>query len=187
MCGRYNFDNENEDMFAITKALQGMEYKTGEICPTNPAPVLAASGGSVAAGVMIWGFLNFRSKSGVLINARAETAQEKKTFQNAVMTRRCVIPSTGFFEWKQDETKQKYLFTMPQSGALYMAGLYGEYDGVKKYVILTTTPNASVADIHNRMPLVLEKSQINDWIFDNDHALTLLHGTPPMLERAMAE
>ena len=76
---------------------------------------------------------------------------------------------------------------MPQSGALYMAGLYGEYEGVKKYVILTTTPNASVADIHNRMPLVLEKSQINDWIFDNDHALSLLHGTPPMLERAMAE
>ena len=58
MCGRYNFDSENEDMFAITKALQGMEYKTGEIFPTNPAPVLVASGGSVAAGVMVWGFPN---------------------------------------------------------------------------------------------------------------------------------
>ena len=64
-----------------------------------------------------------------------------------------------------------------------MAGIFGEFNGVKKYVILTTEPNKSIADVHNRMPLVIEKSNLLDWVFNNEAAVKLLHQTPPELIR----
>ena len=65
-------------MNTITQQRPGMEVKTGEIYPTNPAPVLLAGRDNIRPDVAVWGFPNFRSKSGVIINARAETALDKK-------------------------------------------------------------------------------------------------------------
>ena len=176
MCGRY-FVEPNEELSWIYQVL-GDSVKAGEIYPTNPAPVLVADGSKAEA--MTWGFPNFRAK-GVLINARAETAQEKKTFAESVMVRRCVIPTTGFFEW--DKAKQKHLFTLPEAKALYIAGFWREYEGVRRFVILTTAPNETVAPIHNRMPLVLPKPTIPDWIQNTEKALNILHSTPPLLHK----
>jgi hypothetical protein len=77
--------------------------------------------------VAVWGFPNFRSKSGVIINARAETALDKKTFRESLLSRRCVIPSTGFFEWTKTGAKKKYLFRETGKSLLYMAGIYNDY------------------------------------------------------------
>lgn len=183
MCGRYNFDSDDDNLFDILNALNGQVFHTGEIFPTNSAPVLVSRGNFLTPEVMSWGFPQFGGRSGVIINARAETALEKKMFQKAVIERRCVIPSSGFYEWKHDKTKQKFLFTLPEKSALYMAGIFGEFNGVKKYVILTTEPNKSIADVHNRMPLVIEKSNLLDWVFNNEAAVKLLHQTPPELIR----
>ncbi len=186
MCGRYTLLNE-QDTLEITKILQeveqqlGRELNTKEIYPTNVAPVL--TGPDLQPKPFVWGFPPFRNKGSVLINARAETALEKKTFHEAVLHRRCIIPSTGFFEWKRDSTKQKYLFTLPGEPVLYMAGLYSIYDGQERFVILTTSPNESVADIHNRMPLVLPKSKLSEWMKDTNTAIPLLSKTPPPLQK----
>jgi putative SOS response-associated peptidase YedK len=151
------------------------KMKTGEIFPTNVAPVLLAQGDSdiIAPRLIAWGFPNFRNK-GVIINARAETAREKRLFASSVERRRCVIPSTGFFEW--DKNKHKYLFNKPDSSMLYMAGLYNSFDSKNCFVILTTEANASVADIHNRMPVVLSNTNINNWLFDINKADDILFG-----------
>lgn len=70
--------------------------------------------------LLAWGFPRF-DKKGVVINARAETAPDKPMFRKCLEQRRCVIPSTGFYEWAADKTK--YRFRLPGEDALYMAGL----------------------------------------------------------------
>lgn len=186
MCGRYSlyFDDQYDKdissiMQEINKNYPDSNVKTGEIFPTNTVPILIEQGSEITPVPYIWGFPSFRNK-GVIINARAETAAEKKTFRESLMNRRCVIPSTGFYEW--DKTKQKYLFHMQSTNVLYMAGFYNFFKNEPRFVILTTDANSSISEIHHRMPVVLEKNKIEQWIHDTDSAVAMLHETPPLLE-----
>ena len=70
---------------------------------------------------------------------------------------------------------------MPDEENLYMAGLWNEYNGERRYVILTTEANKSMESIHNRMPIVLPKNKVQDWILNSDAALSILKETPPEL------
>ncbi len=120
---------------------------------------------------MTWGFPKWQGK-GVIINARSETALEKKMFRLPLLQKRCVAPSAGFFEWRQEDgKKQKYLFRLPKTKQLYLAGLYNTFEQMPAYAILTTAANPSVAAYHDRMPLVLEAAQIHAWLFDTQYAL----------------
>lgn len=189
MCGRYTLftEEQTEDIRNIIREVQEKQpennMKSGEIFPTNTAPILKAEGGQLGADLAIWGFPKFDGK-GVIINARSETAEQKKMFRESLLTRRCVIPSTGFYEWSQDERKQKYLFRLPDTTALYMAGFYNEFKGERRYVILTADANSSISDVHNRMPVVLDRSSLIDWVFDTEKALNYLHQVMPLLVKS---
>jgi putative SOS response-associated peptidase YedK len=184
MCGRYTFftDKElqevDEIIEQISNEIQLENMKTGEIFPTDIAPVLLPYEDAVVPRLMVWGFPNFRNK-GVIINARSETAREKKLFGSALEKRRCIIPSTGFYEWNAE--KKKFLFNMPDSGMLYMAGIYDRFDGEDRFVILTTEANASMAEVHDRMPVVVPKARIRDWVCDFGNTEDLLAGGQPGL------
>mgnify|MGYP001181821414 CR=1 FL=1 len=184
MCGRYTIFTD-EDYDEITKILSEVNkrssetVKTGEIYPTNLAPVLLNDTDGIRPEPLIWGFPSFRSKS-VIINARAETAPEKPMFKSCLFERRCVVPSTGFYEW--DAEKNKYLFRLADNPILYMAGLWNEYKGERRYVILTTAPNPSIINVHNRMPLVLRADQVDSWITDDSACGDILQAVPPMLD-----
>ena len=149
MCGRYTLMTD-EDYKALEEIVREVSRTTevqvktdGDIYPTNDAPVLLGRDGRRLADLFRWGFPNFYRK-GVIINARAETAEDKPTFRPCLETGRCVIPAAGFYEW--DNQKCKILFN--QTGhALYMAGLYRIYDGKPCYVILTTAANPSVVAV----------------------------------------
>ena len=189
MCGRYEMfiNPENREMMRIVKDIESKygstnNMKTGEIFPTNIVPVLSLENETMEPELYMWGFPNFRNK-GTIINARSETAIEKPTFKKSLLERRCVIPSTGFFEWKQDVTKQKYKFNLRNNENLYMAGLWNEFKGEKRFVILTTAANRSMEDIHNRMPVILESQKLQDWVTDTDYAINLLKEEQPILER----
>lgn len=175
MCGRYALfsDTDNDEIKKIIQQVEG-QIKTGEIYPTNPAPVLLGDG----VHACNWGFPHYKNK-GVIINARAETVNEKRMFKNSFAGRRCVIPSTGFYEW---QGKQKYHFILPDRPVLYMAGIYNEFAGEMRFVILTTKANASVEKIHHRMPLVLEQNMLDDWITNDNAAMHILHDVPPELQ-----
>ncbi|MDF2587710.1 MAG: hypothetical protein K0S41_1551 [Anaerocolumna sp.] len=186
MCGRYYVDDETSR--EIRKILEQIDAKyennnkkTGEIFPTNTAPILAAFKETIEPELSIWGFPNYYNK-GVMINARAETAFEKKTFRESLVSRRCVIPSSGFYEW--DSTKQKFLFKRNESEILYMAGLYNFYEDECRFVILTTSANESMEDVHNRMPVVLNKEEVETWIKDNNSTSRILNQVPPLLVRS---
>ena len=184
MCGRYTFFTDKElqevdDIVEkISRDLQLDKMNTGEIFPTDLAPVLLSEKEIILPKLMKWGFPNFQNK-GVIINARSETAREKKLFGASMERRRCVIPSTGFYEW--DAQKRKYLFNMPDTKILYMAGIYNQFEGEERFVILTTDANQSMAEVHKRMPVVLTKDGIEDWIFDTKKVDDILFGEHPML------
>ena len=187
MCGRYTTftDEENAELEKIIDEVnqknKDQQVKIGEIFPTNPAPVLLARGEELSAELMVWGFPNFYNK-GVLINARSETAAEKKTFAAPLKTRRCVVPAAGFFEWSHGGgEKKKFLFGLPDKKTLYMAGLYSEYDGQMRFVILTTAANDAMAPIHDRLPVILHRDEAWGWVKDLGMAQAILHRPGPNL------
>lgn len=192
MCGRYLFTYDDVDEIRviadkiIRKYGEDSLMKTGEIYPTNKAPILIKEEDTLEPNLVTWGFLNYNNR-GVIINARAETAIDKPTFRESLLFRRCIIPSTGFYEWNQKGEKHKYLFHMKDSKMLYMAGFYNEIRGEKRFVILTTNANDSVKAIHHRMPVVVEHDQINQWIYSNDRMKVILNQTPPMLVSEIVE
>ncbi len=185
MCGRYYVDDETSKeirkiLEQIDAKFQENKRKRGEIAPTNYAPVLIESKGNIKPDLFAWGFPGFQNK-GVIINARAETAFQKKMFQESLLSRRCIIPANGFYEW--DSSKNKIYFTMKNPEPIYMAGIYNTFEGDNRFVILTTEANQSMIDVHNRMPLILEKNMIEPWIMENAMTDEILHMQPPMLDR----
>lgn len=185
MCGRYYVDDETSS--EICKILEQLDVryennnkKSGEIFPTDTVPMLAAFGKDIKPELSVWGFPGY-NKRGVLINARAETVLDKKTFRESVFSRRCVIPSNGFYEW--DSNKKKFLFKGEESEILYMAGIYNFFNEECRFVILTTQANESIADIHDRMPVILEKEDVEHWILDNNSISRILKQVPLPLVR----
>lgn len=189
MCGRYTFftDKELQEVDEIIEQISNdirlEQMKAGEIFPTNLAPVLLPQAEIVVPKLMKWGFPDFRGK-GVIINARSETAREKRMFAASLQQRRCIIPSTGFYEW--DAAKNKFLFNVQDTGMLYMAGLYHAFEGEERFVILTADANASMAEVHKRMPVVIPKDQIGSWLSDALRADEILSGPHPALIRKLA-
>jgi putative SOS response-associated peptidase YedK len=184
MCGRYNLftDKELKEIDDIINQLSNDpnrgRMKTGEICPTDIVPVLTPGKDKPVPHLFTWGFPSFHGKR-VIINARYETIHEKPMFRASVEKRRCVIPSTGFYEW--DCRKKKFQYNMPDSPLLYMAGIYNQFEGENRFVILTAEANSSVMDVHDRMPVVLAKEQMEKWLFDDKSFDEILRGDHPTL------
>jgi putative SOS response-associated peptidase YedK len=189
MCGRYTLftDKELKEIDDIIQQLANDanrgKMKTGEIFPTDVVPVLTPDKDKAVPHLFSWGFPSFHGKR-VIINARSETIHEKPMFRASVEKRRCVIPSTGFYEWDCD--KKKFLYNAPDSPLLYMAGIYNQFEGENRFVILTTDSNSSVKDVHERMPLVLTKKQMQEWLFD-DRAVDdiICHEHPALIRKAV--
>lgn len=167
MCGRYYVDDETAR--EIEKLVRQVDERLrlnrpgGDIYPGGESAVLENRGDGLIAVKKRWGFPGFQNKK-LLFNARSETALEKPTFRDSLLHRRCVIPAAWFYEW--DPKKQKFEFFREDFPLLFMAGFYKLIGGEERFVILTRQANRSVADIHSRMPLILEQKEIEPWIGD---------------------
>ena len=178
MCGRYYVDEETAKEISEIVMSIGRELRlpgVGDIRPSESAAVIKGDGQDMAGDIMIWGFPKY-DKRGLLINARAESIFERKTFRECALRRRCVIPAKGFYEWNQN--KEKYSYERSEFPVLFMAGCY---DLENRFVIITTEANPSVSPVHDRMPLIIEPNELEDWIFDDHAANDILHKTPPIL------
>ncbi len=127
-----------------------------------------------------------------LINARSETADAKPAFRQAFKRRRCVIPASGFYEWKRldavGKRKQPYYVARCDGSPMIMAGLWESWNDadsghlLETCTILTTEPNAMLRDLHDRMPVVLDESGWDLWldptIDDADRLKAVLHAAP---------
>ncbi len=126
--------------------------------------------------VMRWGLVPSWAKDPVIgyktINARAETVAEKPSFRNAFIRRRCLIPASGFYEWLDvGGRKQPYKFTVTDQKLFAFAGLWEHWQGqhgneLTTCVIITTMPNRVVAQIHDRMPVILDREHYWEWLED---------------------
>jgi putative SOS response-associated peptidase YedK len=148
--------------------------------------VRATKDGAREAALLRWGLVPFWAKElkigSQMINARAETVAEKPAFREALQRRRCLVPATGFFEWRGEPgRKQAFAITVPGRPLMAMAGLWERWkpkeggDPVETFTIVTTDANASVAPIHDRMPVILHEAAYDEWLFGTaESALKLL-------------
>jgi putative SOS response-associated peptidase YedK len=178
MCGRYYIYIDNEEIKRILKEAQKNiyeNYKTGEIFPTNIAPIYIEDDINMKPLLAKWGFPKWDGK-GVIINARAESINEKPMFKKLLLSNRCIVPASYYFEWKQENNrKEKYKIKRPGSN-IYMAGLYNIVaDNSRQlslfnqsmdvyYTIITRNSNDSVSRIHKRMPLIFDAQEMFDWL-----------------------
>lgn len=182
MCGRYYISDDTAG--EMEKIVQDLDRKlavchSGDVCPSGMGTVLVQPENSLTAADMKWGFPGYEGKS-LLINARAESVLEKRTFQESVRRRRCVVPASGFYEW--NKKKEKFTFRRADHvPLLFMAGCYNLYNGKNRFVILTTQANASMARVHERMPLILEGSEMESWLTNDGCVEKLLRKQPSNL------
>lgn len=174
MCGRYAFDDIEEiyevrafleDVASNVGSEKASAIKTGEVFPSETAAVLAEGFGPAA---FVWGYPLHGTKR-IIINARSETIFEKPMFRKSVVDKKCLIPCTGFFEWKKQDTgKQKYKIKPKGENFFYLAGLYNTYynngSPEQRFVIITAPANESMIEIHDRMPLIVTKQNADNWI-----------------------
>lgn len=186
MCTRFYIDISDKELQDIIRAAAdgaladrflraGSPVLTsGEIRPTDvTAAIATARSGKRTVFPMQWGFrLPGQTRDMMLLNARAESASHKKTFQDSWRTHRCIIPSSWYFEWEHltnpDTGKarpgQKYAIQARGSSITWLCGLYRFEDGLPHFVVLTRTPSDEIAFIHDRMPVILPQDQIDRWI-----------------------
>lgn len=207
MCGRFVFNPFNNEMLStlVEKAntrlmsewqieeheqyIEPDKVATGEVFPSNT--ILTLIGDSTTNNVGAFGTnWGIQSKS-LIINARSETVQEKNTFKSLFSHYRCVIPTTGFYEWQHLEGNgkkgEKYYLGLGQDEPLYFAGLYRIQNKARQSVIITTSANDSMKDIHDRMPLIIEANNIRSWLFDERFASSYLEAMMPNLTKERVE
>lgn len=124
---------------------------------------------------MKWGLIPFWSKDpsiGVkMINSRSETINEKPAFRDPFKKRRCLIPTDGFYEWQKqkDGGKQPYFIHMNDKKPFAFGGIWDtwknpEGNNIETFSILTTKPNELLKPIHDRMPVIIEPKQFDNWL-----------------------
>lgn len=173
MCARYFFIYSHPDVNDFFQ----VDFHTGplplfNIAPTNHVPAVRAADAGRLAVSLRWGFVPSWSKDGKLapVNAMSETAADKPMFRSAFRKRRCLIPASGFYEWKATGAKKKKPFAvrLVDDKPFAFAGLFetwAEPDGdVESCCILTTAPNDLVGAIHNRMPVILDPRHYDQWL-----------------------
>ena len=175
MCGRYSLSKSKIELEERFQAEMLPDFNPRyNIAPTQLVPVIT-SASPKGFSFFYWGITpDFGKNKPVaqkLINAKAETVDQKISFKSSFQRRRCIIPADGFYEWKKlgKKTKIPYRFTLRDNELFSMAGIWEEYESVSgetqhTFLILTTTPNEVVSEIHDRMPVILTKEAEKKWL-----------------------
>ncbi len=193
MCGRYSLEAEQgleageelRKVFSLMERYYPGQYKQGEILPGDPAPAFGAT--SKGAGPLVASFGLLTSQKKLLINARSETVRQKPFFAESFQSRRLVLPSTGFYEWEREGGRpvKKYLFQVPGLPLFYLGALCRIQEGKCRFAILTRPADAFIAEIHDRMPVILRPHQVLPYLRDAEEAFSLLSAPPVTLSRTL--
>ncbi len=191
MCGLYSFRKTAEEARSLFNYMETPDFPPrAYVAPGGPIAIVRIDKGQRHFALVRWGFIPSWVKEvkpgKPLINARGETVAGKPSFRNAMKRRRCLIPADGFYEWKGDipGKKQPYFIHRPDDGLFAFAGLWEHWMGadgseIETGVIITTEPNRTVAQIHNRMPVVVEPWDYETWLTgDVQDAGTLIRPAP---------
>jgi putative SOS response-associated peptidase YedK len=193
MCGRYVAATPPAELAAYLGVTEVRAEDLGpryNVAPTLPVYAVAESHGVRSLGTFRWGLVPSWAKDGSignkLINARAESAADKPAFRNALARRRCLIPADGFYEWERQGAKRKQPFYLRANDGqpLTFAGLWEVWrdpkdpDGelLRTCTIVTTGANAEAGRVHDRMPVLLDRSAWDAWLDRDNHDVVSLQG-----------
>ena len=193
MCGRYSliFIDDLGKRFRIFDPTLGIRSHFN-IAPSQTMPVIVQHE-NVEMVMMQWGLIpnwvKDPSKSMHPINAKAETLAEKPMFCSLLKNNRCLVPASGFYEWKKEgKRKIPYYIHLKESPLFAIAGLYDVwYDAGNEahptYTIITTDANELVLPLHDRMPAILKREDENRWLTgdapSSDEMKKILGSYPP--------
>lgn len=164
------------DRFSLDDSPSAGLKKRYNIAPGQTAPVIVEHNRKPKLEMMKWGFVPLNAKDANSIfryktyNARSESIFDKATWKDAIRTRRCLVPTNGFYEWTATSTDKQPFFIRPKDQGLFaLAGIYSSWldpDGVEwgTYSIITTTPNKEMQTIHDRMPVILHPNDEALWL-----------------------
>jgi putative SOS response-associated peptidase YedK len=177
MCGRYTLFHEARELdrsfeVAISEVLREPRFN---IAPTQEVPIVRrTSSGEREAALARWGLLPFWVKDpqafkANLFNARAEGVADKPSFREPFKRRRCLVPTSGFYEWqKVADAKIPHLIRLRDGAPFALAGLYDRWEGadvvIESFTILTTRSNDLMASLHDRMPVILSPAAYDRWL-----------------------
>lgn len=177
MCGRISLGTTAEALAQLFKLSDLPDIKPSwNIAPGQPiAVVRVGSRGQRSLSFLHWGLIPAWSKDRniayKLINARSDTVAEKPSFRSAYKSRRCLVPVDGFFEWqRQDKQKIPFHIRKRDSGLFALAGIWEHWkdkqsnEEIESCAILTTTANSLVQPIHNRMPVIINDANFDEWL-----------------------
>ncbi|KPV53102.1 hypothetical protein SE17_11560 [Kouleothrix aurantiaca] len=174
MCGRYTFEPIDDvlERFDIDGAELDLEPNYN-VAPTQTMPVVVRNSPNHLE-FMRWGLIPSWAKDWKIgykmINARAETVAEKPAYRKAFASQRCLVPASGFYEWRKTDDGKIPHYIHLKSGELFaFAGLYDVWHDeqgreVHTYTIITTEPNALMYEIHDRMPVILKRQDEEIWV-----------------------
>ena len=180
MCGRYTLTTPPEalrSVFGLEGPLPNFPPRYN-IAPTQPVPLVhkdTEGRGALTLSFMRWGLVPHWSKGPdnrfSMINARSETLEEKPAYRGPFRYRRCVLPADGFYEWKAMSRgpKQPYLLRRADGKPFFMAGVWDRWLGpdgseIDSVSIVTRPAVPDIQDIHDRMPLILDRDEAQGWL-----------------------
>lgn len=201
MCSRFSLTHRIELAAKWRKILDPRGHLKNfvpkyNIAPTDETLVITYRNGEIEVDQMIFGLIPHWAKDIKMglncINARSETVNVKPSFREPFKHRRCVIPADGFFEWQREgKTKKPHRFVLKNGEVLSLAGLWDEWvspfgQTVKSFCVITTEPNELMAQIHDRMPVILDPKQEDEWLHSkNPDPTTLLRLLKPFPSELM--
>jgi putative SOS response-associated peptidase YedK len=178
MCGRYI---AKWDLPAFSKHFETptpLFAANYNIAPSSSVPIVFFNSGERQTAIVRWGLVPAWARSpetfnANLFNARAETVAEKPAFRNALKTRRCLIPTSGFYEWQRlENSKQPFFIYHSESDPFAFAGLWERWEGGLEFdgriletcTIITTEANDLIKPIHDRMPVIVQQKDYDQWL-----------------------
>lgn len=198
MCGRFtitvSYDELKDyvhDTFGIGSIKEDLYAPNYNVAPGTKIISVIFDGKKHRIGLLKWGFSpSFKTEQKMnLINARSETLFEKPLFKTAALNQRCVIIADGFYEWKQDSSKQPMRITTNDQMFL-MAGVWNQAVNDKQekefnVAIITTKSNAQMNEIHERMPVILKPEDVKIWLDNEIKDINLLKSVLIPYEEAL--
>jgi len=175
MCGRYTIIAKAEEIEKRFNVHVPESYQPRyNAAPTQILPVITNSSPD-GLSFFHWGLIpkwaKDKSISSKLINARAETLTEKVSFKNALQQRRCLVLADGFYEWKRSSKKSRipYRIRLKDASLFAFAGLWEAFEDeeqncIHTFTIITTNANSMVSNIHDRMPVILDRQSEKTWL-----------------------
>jgi len=177
MCGRFSLttDEQQLNMFFELSGGNAPYVPRYNGAPTQLLPVITSEQPR-RLQLFRWGLIPSWSKEVnriPLINAKSETIEEKPSFNRAFKSRRCLVPADGFYEWVHSGRKLPYRFTLKDESLFAFAGIWDCWrnqsgETVNSFAILTTEANEVMQEVHDRMPVILEKPHFDSWLGNTD-------------------